>query len=151
MALINREQWTGDFLAAGVSAIRLEAFNGGPNFAFQDMTIRLGFSSELASTGSGRVVTSQGFPVNRDDGWQQLEFDLNDLTPIAGSDPVEVMRSVSEMRIISAEDPLFIGDQFIARLGVDSITAVPEPSAASHWLGGVIAMFLWFRLQRVSG
>lgn len=152
MALINREQWTGDYVAAGIGGIRLEALNDGPNFAFEDMTIRLGFSSELASTGSGRVVTGEAFSLVRDSGWQQLEFDLSDLLPIAGSDVTEVMSSVSEVRIISAAEPSFIGEQVIARLGVDNITAVgvPEPSGALQSLLAMLGLASVCRYRKMK-
>lgn len=147
MALINREQWTGDFSSAGISSIRMDALNDGPNFAFEDMMLRIGFSSKSASVGSGRVVTSEAFLVARDAGWQQIEFDLGQLTAIAGSNINEVMSSVSEMRILSTAEPLFIGDQVIARLGVDNIAAVtvPEPSTCPAWFALVA-----FALRRVS-
>lgn len=132
MALIQRGDWTGDFVGGGIGAIRLDASNLGPNFAFEDMVLRLAFSSTTASQGSGRVVTSMGFPLARDSGWQQLEFSLDpsDLSPIAGSDVMQVMSSVSEMRILSSTEPAFIGDQFAARLGLDNITAMPVPEPA---------------------
>ena len=136
MALLNREQWTGDYLAAGVSLIRLDAINDGPNFAFEDMTIRIAFSSQTATIGSGRIVTTQGYPLARGEGWKQFEFDLTDMTAMAGSNVPEVLSSVTEMRIISAADPVFIGDQILARVGVDNIVAesVPEPTIGIAWL-----------------
>lgn len=136
MAAINREQWTGDFLAAGVKTIRMDAINLGPNFAFNDLTVRLAFSSTSATLGSGRVVTTVGHFLPQESGseWQEIEFSLDpmtDLTAVAGSDITEVMRSVSEMRILSSEEPSFLGDQFIARIGVDNIAvvSVPEPKS----------------------
>lgn len=143
MALLNRDQWTGDYVTAGVSVIRLDALNDGPNFAFSDMTVRLAFFSETSSVGSGRVVTSEGFAIARDSGWQELEFNLDNLTPVEGSEVTEVMRSVSEMRIVSAVEPRFIGDQILARLGVDNITAgtaavVPEPKMGIVWCVGFL-------------
>ncbi len=151
MAVINREQWTGDFIEAGIDAIHLDALNDGPNFAFEDMTIRLGFSSNSASIGSGRVVTTQGFPIARDAGWQQFQFDMNNLTAISGSSIPEVMSSVTEMRIISAAEPEFIGEQIIARMGIDNITAVstatvPEPSMGWAWWGIIVLVFNRLRL-----
>jgi len=147
MAILNRQQWTGDYLAAGVGAIRLNAINDGPNFAFEDLTVRLAFSSQSASIGSGRVVTNEGYLLSRGDGWQQLEFDLSELTGIAGSNVPEVMSSVSELRIISAENPEFIGDQIIARLGVDDISAVvvPEPTI---WPFGYLVITFVIRQER---
>ena len=98
------------------------------------MHVRLAFSSSTALEGSGRVATTSSFLIERDTGWHHLTFDLSPaaITPLAGSNVVEVMSSVSEARIISADQPAFIGDQFIARLGVDNITAitVPEPDAS---------------------
>lgn len=153
MAIINREQWTGDFLAAGVHAIRLDAFNDGPNFAFADLALRIGFSSESASIGSGRVVTTDVFRLARGDGWQTFEFDLTDLTSIAGSDAREVLSSVSEMRIISAEEPRFIGDQFIARLGLDNIAAVavPEPNSWDLSWASLLGFAVTLRQRRSLG
>jgi len=98
LVLINREQWTGDYIANGIGLIAFDAINEGPNFAF--------------------------------DG-------------IAGSDVTEVLSSVSELRILSSEDPDFLGDQFIARLGLDNITAiaVPEPGAMVLLLAGMVCGF----------
>lgn len=130
MAILNEVQWTGDFLTAGIKEIRLDAINLGPNFAFEDMYLRIAFSSDTALTGSGRVVTNDSFLLTRDSGWHELLFGLDpatDLIALAGSDIPEVMSSVSQMRIISAELPSFIGEQNIARLGVDNITGLPEP------------------------
>ncbi len=148
MAIINREQWTGDFIGAGVTAIRLDAINLGPNFAFEDMTLRLGFSSDSALQGSGRVVTNDGFQLLRDGGWQELVFDLSNLTAIAGSDLEEVMSSVTEMRIMSAEQPMFTGDRFIARLGIDDLQAVPEPHSCGAML---LALMLFASFSRTTG
>lgn len=153
MALLNREQWAGDYFAAGVDAIRLDALNDGPNFAFSDLTVRIAFSSETASVGSGRVVTSEGYELSRGEGWQQLEFDLAKLIPVQGSDVSEVMRTVSEMRIVSATEPRFIGDQILARLGVDNITAsssiaVPEPDMGYWCVAFVIALLGGLRCSR---
>lgn len=143
MVLINRDQWTGDY--AGVGSIRLDAANLGPNFAFKDMVVRIAFSSVTAPQGSGRVVTSAGLALPRDSGWQQMEFSLDpaDLVGISGSDVTEVMTSVSEMRILSASEPRFIGDQFAARLAVDNITAVPVPEPTLPMMA-IVAIALSF-------
>lgn len=154
MALLNREQWTGDYLAAGVSAIRLDALNDGPNFAFSDLTVRIAFSSNSASVGSGRVVSSEGYRLDRGDGWQTLEFDLTQLLPIEGSNVTEVMRSVSEIRIISANEPRFIGDQILARLGVDNISAgtvvVPEATLGIGWYSALAVTLCGLRRSRLT-
>lgn len=141
MAIFNRGQWTGDFLAQGINAISLDAINLGPNFVYRDMNLRLAFSSNTALEGGGRVVTSTSFLLTRDSGWHHLVFDLDpgSLMPLAGSSVTEVMSAVSEMRIISAAQPMFTGDQFIARLGVDNISSVPEPGTASLMVLGVAA------------
>ena len=140
MAIINRDQWSGDFISSGITAIRLDAINLGPNFAFEDINVRLSFSSQDALIGSGRVSTIDSFLLERNSGWQSLLFKLDpttDLTPLAGSNVMEVMSSVFEIRIISAEQPAFIGDQFTARLGVDNITALPEPSSLGMMILGI--------------
>lgn len=147
MAILNREQWTGDYRAAGINSIRLDAVNDGPNFAFEDVVVRIAFSSSTATTGSGRVVSEEGYLLSRGDGWQALEFDLTKLAPIAGSSVPEVMSSVSEMRIISAAEPDFIGDQIIARLGVDNISAVNVPEPAM-WPFGCVAITFVIRHER---
>ena len=65
---------------------------------------------------------------------------LSSLVPIAGSNVADVMSNVTEMRILSAQNPEFIGDQVVARLGVDNITALPEPGTFAlvflgAWIG----------------
>jgi hypothetical protein len=141
MAIFNRDQWTGDFLAKGIDVISLDAVNLGPNFVYQDINLRLAFSSNTALEGGGRVVTDASFLLTRGSGWQHLVFDLDpaSLVPLAGSSVTEVMSAVSEMRIISAAQPMFTGEQVIARLGVDNISTVPEPGSAGLLVFGLVA------------
>ena len=121
----NDAQWAGDYLAAGITAIAARFANFGPD----DLWIRLGFQSESGE----QWVTDQAIHLPADGVWHDLHFGLDpadytqvDLGP-AGSF-LAVLAAVDRIRFLSREDaPDWNGAFAEAVLGLDDVTAVPEP------------------------
>ena len=124
MAILNRTQWTGNYLAEGIDEIDIDLANVGSS----DMDIRIALSN---TTGPANTWYASGtaFHLPADGLWRSATFGLttSDLAIVsgAGSDPLaNVLGSVLEFRIVSAaEAPNFRADAIAGVLGVDNITA----------------------------
>ncbi|MFZ5831553.1 MAG: hypothetical protein ACOY3P_15825 [Planctomycetota bacterium] len=145
MAVFNDSQWSGNYLAAGITSIQVDLNNVAVNppgtTPFADMVIRLAFMRE-GGTGANGVVTSDTYFLPTNSGWQTVTFSLaaSDLIAVGGADLTEVMSDVEQFRIISAELPTSVkGDPIQAQLGFDNVIAIPEPSAGALLLAGVAA------------
>ncbi len=134
--LFNNAQWTGDYLAAGVDRIDAMFFNHDD----QPMYMRVA----LEGTSGQRYASTDFFFLPADGAWHAASFDLTaaSLTQVGGSDPLNtVLAGVGELRILSREStPGWRGDAIEATLGIDNITALPEP--ASLFLIGLAAVCL---------
>ena len=139
----NREQWTGDYLAAGVTAIRLQVSN--PNIA--DLNLRL---SLTGSSGPSLVTDDIVIPAGSTD--LSVLFDLSPSSSTLFGIGTEVgiadtLSSVTELRLLHNALPTSLlaqgfdtgrtGATAGAPVGTgaaeaffDNITAVPEPSTA---------------------
>jgi len=124
--IFNQSQWAGDYLTAGVTGI--EAYMA--NFGSTDLDMRLALEGPAGSMewyGSSSAVV---IPAGQS--WQPVSFSLEpgDLTQIQGAMSVtDVLSNVSELRFVAAAGaPDFRGDRVVSTLGVDDITAVPEPA-----------------------
>lgn len=132
MAMYNRAQWAGDYLSAGVSSISLDIRNAGAS----PMNIRLAFQG----IGGSRAATNAAVALAVGDGWTSVTFDLADMTVVAGADSLaDIMSSVFEFRIISADAVGFHADPIAAVLDVDNIRAIPAPGGAVVLAFGAVA------------
>jgi len=115
-------QWLGDYVSAGVTTINLQA----NNFGATDLALHLSF------VGSGFVsaFTTQAIPVQAGSGWTSLAFDIR---PAALTGNPSALGSVTEIRLYHnpASSLSTFGPNIAASLGIDNVTAVPEPQA---WL-----------------
>jgi hypothetical protein len=104
---INAAQWTGNYAAAAVSAISMDV----ANFGSTALQLRLTFS------GTGTVTDAVALPAGS--GWQRVQFDF---------DP-NAVGGMSDLRLFHgfADNATFPGPAVLAQLGVDNISAVPEP------------------------
>ena len=133
LVAFNLSQWAGDYISAGVTAIAADVNNLGST----DLDLRIAFgnasNSWYASTDS--VALSAG------SGWQNVVFDLSQVSFLpssAGSDDLTTtLGGVTELRILSSALLPTVGsggsggargDVIAATLGIDNITAIPEPS-----------------------
>lgn len=108
---INAAQWTGDYAAAGVSGIGMDV----ANFGSTALQLRLTFF------GSGKVTDAVVLPAGA--GWRRVQF---------GFDPATV-GAFADLRIFHGftDNAVFPGPAMPAQLGLDNITAVPEPGTAA--------------------
>lgn len=156
LGTFNQAQWSGDYAAAGVASVRLAANNGGPD----PVSLRL----MVFSGGCGPVMvdctawtSTLAAELPEGSGWQTLEFSLSasDLTRVAGTDSLAGTLA-NVQRILLRHDPgaasppgAGSGVVVDAVLGIDAVTALPEPaSAAALAAGGLLAIGLARRKRR---
>lgn len=149
----NASQWTGNYIAAGVTAIEMDL----RNFSTTDLTIRLLFEDPGAASPPANIAaTTFGASLPAGSGWTHVRFAIEpgDLTAVVG-DPATVLGGTTFFRIFHNPVPAFgppsVGPPPIAAvLGVDNITAVPEPSAVVMMLVGLGAVGMAVRRRRAN-
>jgi len=126
-------QWTGSYVAAGVTRIEADM----ANFGNTSLSMRIALSDGSSSFAS---ITAAELPAGS--GWRHVSFSLDagSLTGVPASQPLAtVLGGVTEVRILCSTAPTWKGDDIAGVLGIDNITAVPEPaSIALLALGGLI-------------
>lgn len=125
--MINEDQWTGDYLAAGVNIINADVNNLGST----DLNLRIA----VGNTGSAWYASTNPIVVPAGSGWQNVSFDLSQTSLVSGvEDLATTLSNVDVVRILSSENLPNVGfggpmgDALVATLGIDNITAIPEPS-----------------------
>ncbi|GMV97799.1 MAG: hypothetical protein AMXMBFR83_21540 [Phycisphaerae bacterium] len=125
MVMFNRGQWSGHYAAAGVNRIEADMINLGSTTLY--MRIALSDYDE-----SNRYATDPAVVLSPGGGWKHVVFDLTEegMTQVEGFGTLAgLLTGVSEMRILSSQFPSWRGDDVAATLGVDNITALPEPAS----------------------
>jgi len=145
---LNLIQWSGNYLAAGVSAIEMDLKNLGNT----DLTIRLLFEDPLGGPPVDQAVTTFGqfLPVGTD--WTHVVFLISpsNLTPIFGN-PSTALSNTTLFRIIDSPTPTD-AVTILGALGVDNISAksVPEPDTVLLSAVGLVALAYGYRRRRAS-
>ena len=126
MVMFNLSQWAGDYTAAGVDGITMDL----ANFGSGPLSIRIAVGDVGGQLGTWYASTDP-FALPPDGAWYSAFFGLGatDLSFVQGTETLSsVLSAVKSLRILSAAaGPSRNGDAVAARLGVDNITAVPEP------------------------
>ena len=143
LTVMNVTSWAGDYVAAGVNAISMDARNLGTT----DLSLRLVFEKLGPMGPTDIAVSTVAIPLSAGGGWTSITFPIGpgSLTPVLGS-VAAVLADVDVLRIYHGAAPVFPPEGIIASLGVDNIaaSAVPEPS--TMLLGAVaLAGILAFR------
>jgi hypothetical protein len=119
----NRVQWTGDYVAAGVSDIQAQMANFGAGALSMRVAIEGAIGDRFGST------ISVALPA--DGVWRSVTLSLApaDLSLVGGVSNVNtVLANVSTLRILSAAAaPSWQGDAIVSTLGMDNLTAGPAP------------------------
>ena len=153
LSVLNESQWTGDFRAAGITAISMDVNNFGPD----DLYLRLFFEDfDGPPPPANLALTVADILVPAGSGWMNVVFDLSPANLIAGGfGTVEgALTDVDVMRIFHNPDPAFPGPgvgipRVATTLGVDNITAiVPEPATGVLLLGGLAAAVIRARRRQ---
>jgi hypothetical protein len=137
LTVLNAIQWTGNFIAAGVSKITMNVFN----FETVDLALRLLFEDPLGGPPENIAFSTDAVLVPAGSGWLSAVFPITpaDLTAALG-DVTASLTNTTVMRLYHSSDPGFPGPAIIASLGVDNIAAVPEPLTALLFGSGLVAM-----------
>lgn len=124
LAVFERDRWTGDYPAAGVTGISVRLRNVGSS----PLTIRLAVDGA-----GGRFATAQGVDLAPFGLWTAARFSLvpADLAADGGTDAAATLAAVSELRLVNSVAPSFRADVAAGALAIDDITAVPEPRTAT--------------------
>jgi hypothetical protein len=139
LACFNDFQWSGNYIAAGVTSIRMHMRNQ----SGLELNMRLAlwgtsFSSQFTSTNP--IVIAPGT------GWQIVTFSLaqSDLTRVLGTGTyTQVMTNVNRFHIRHQTGPPGNnGSAIEAQIGVDNITAVPEPASVLAIGMGLAALYI---------
>ena len=121
----NDAQWLGDYTTAGVDEITAELMNLGSLAIPIRAVIR---ESDGGSSTPG--YASAPFTLPADGQWHLATFSLT--TGMSGFNSPQSLATdlanVEDFRILSSVNPSGIGDEINASIGIDDVTAVPEPS-----------------------
>jgi hypothetical protein len=127
VAFSSGAQWSGDYVSAGVGAIRMQVNNQGATA----LTLRLIF----VGVGGQAVGTVADVNVPANSGWTTATFPL---TPenLSGGSFAAVMSTVTELDVVHSPTVITVrssSPNIVGQLGVDNVTAVavPEPASAA--------------------
>lgn len=134
-------QWLGDFASAGVTTIKLQANNLGAS----DLALRLAFVGASFST----AFTSQAVALPSGSGWSAVTFDVR---PSALTGNASVLGAVTEVRLYhSPSAQLYTAAPNVAAsLGIDNVTAVPEPTLWALFAAGIAMVGVAARRSRMT-
>ena len=133
LSVMNLSQWTGDYLAAGITGIAMDV----NNFGATGLVLRLLLVNFPDNPGPPTDFAWTLFPVlvPANSGWLSVEFSFSaaNLFAPVGS-PAGALSDVDELRLFHNPEPAFGGPgvgapPVVALLGIDNIRAVPESSA----------------------
>ena len=138
LVAMNATQWAGDYLAAGIDAIEMDVRNLGT----ADLTLRLLFEDPAGGAPLNVAATSGGIFLPAGSGWMRARFEIAPAALLAISgDPGAALSGTTLLRIFHSTqqppDPLFPGEPIAAVLGIDNVTAVPEPASVILLLAGL--------------
>lgn len=125
LTVFNTQQWSADFVANGVTSISMDLLNEGA----VPLAIRIGFRGV---DGSGYISTTP-FSLPAGGSWQTASFPVSEagMTAVGspGSLPLFLAAGDFQFRILNASGTANLqGDPVVSTLGIDNISAVPEPS-----------------------
>jgi hypothetical protein len=144
---INLAQWAGNYLTPGLSGIAMDL----KNFGATDLTIRLLFEDPMGAPPVDEAVTTFGIFLPVGGGWTHAFFptSVSSMTAISG-DVKTLLGNTTLLRIIDSptpEDAVSI----VGVLGVDNISAVPEPATGlTYWLTAIGSLG-WLAVRRRRG
>jgi len=135
----NAVQWAGDYLSAGVTAIRLDVRNTGPDPVALRLTV---FGPNLVTA----YTSVNAIPVAPGSGWIAIEFGISEADLVVKSGTAsfaDTLSSVSRLLIRHDPDPISSPAQqnsVTTTLGLDNVTAVPEPTTGLLVIAGLAAL-----------
>jgi len=114
----NNSQWTGNYIAAGVTVISMHI----NNFGTTDLLLRLAF---VGSGGNFWTINAEPIPANS--GWVTANFSIQPMDLAGGNNVNNTLNNVTQLRLLHSVTGGYQGDPIVAQLGIDNITAAPQP------------------------
>ena len=149
MTFFNRLQWTGNYTAAGITAIAMDLKNFSSSEALNmRLAIDGGTGTSINRTG-GVFATSASISLDSGSGWTRAVFSLlpGDLTSVSspgghttGNDVQATLANVLELRLLNSAAPDWNGLPVTATLGIDNIHGVPLPPALALFASGLVVI-----------
>jgi hypothetical protein len=160
LTFFNQLQWTGDYTAAGITAIAMDLKNISSSEALNLRLAINGGSGPSFNVIGGVFAASASISLDSDSGWTRAVFSLlpGDLIPIsggiggntAGNDVQATLANVLELRLLNSATPDWSGLPVAATLGIDNIRAVPLPPALALFGSGLVALLARRRRQTLQ-
>lgn len=137
LVVFNREQWSGDYGAAGITAIELQVANFGPT----DLALRLSFEDGGTAPDANSAISTVPAHVPAQSGWMAISLPVSPgaLTAVQGA-PALALANTATLRVLHSPTALFPGPPIAAQLGIDDVLAVPEPRGAMAGLAAIAAI-----------
>lgn len=141
----NFTQWTGNWIAAGVTEVVMDVINLGSSV----LNLRLGIDTGGAGNNTDAFGTNYFIPLAVGSGWQTVSFPVapTDWTPAGGGQATPgtdidfTLSNVATFRIYSNSNlSQYRGVNTAGLLGVDNISAVPIPAAAYLFVTGLLGL-----------
>ena len=150
LTTFNRDQWLGDYIAAGVTTIEMDL----ENLSDITLSIRIAFRADLSPSSPGYL--SLPMVIAPGSGWQHAVFSISQANLIAIGGPPDYntffSSGIVETRIINEVGATNLnGDVVVGQLGIDNIHAVPEPGSCVLSTVGLIAIFAARGCRRAGG
>ncbi len=126
------EQWAGDYVDAGITALSAEVANFGDTDV--DLRLLLADPEEEGLIPENVAVTTDAVHLPAGSDWTEVVFSIapEDLTVVDG-DVETLLAGVTELRLFHNPAPDFPPPpqgppSIVATVGIDDITAIPEPA-----------------------
>ncbi len=128
--VFNRQQWTGNYSAAGVQAIAMDLINQGDS----PLDMRVALRSSVADEAPSYVTTS-AIQIPNDKLWHHAVFPLTEDAMTVQFDEAgpflfsDLMQNVAELRVLHNSEIEAESVPFATTFGIDNVQAiVPEPA-----------------------
>lgn len=134
---INVSQWTGNYITANVLAISASVINLGAS----DVSLRFYVSDANGGPATNAAISTQAIVLPSGSGWTNVVFPMSasDLTATLGSVGA-ALADARDIRILHALTAFFPGENKAAQIGLDNLTAVPEPATGLLLGLGLVAL-----------
>jgi hypothetical protein len=153
LGAFNLDQWSGDYDAEMVNTVSFDLNNFGPD----PLSVRVVLFTPGCDAGAGACTawtSTVATPLASGSGWVTASFSLEeaDLTQVLGADSHLATLQNVERLLIRHDDGAPDGPGSVpivtATLGIDNVTALPEPTGPAGLLLGAVALGVLARRSR---